>query len=509
MQWSYDLLEKAEQALFDRLSVFAGRFSREAALAIGAGTNGVLPSAELAALVDASMIVADVSGRATNYRLLPTLQDFGLFNLRERGELESVRRAHAEYLASDAEEMALPLVPIGSTKRIEHNVSVEDFRIAADWALRAAQPELAIALLVPLSQHWISGGRLTEAAHWLARVNQLDVDAPLVLWRLRMAAAMLDWLAGRNEEAEAAFRLLSVSAAQMGAAAASADALLFAGHIRWRFGDLRGARDDMAAAVEAVGRSEWRRDGLAVLELYLGNIAAAEQQVNVLAAFADRTNDPVARCSALNARGWLACYGGDLAESVEFFEQCRDIAIEEGDWHHEVNARLGLGWVFPALGLADQALEQAEAARDLSLDTGNPGKQGEAMIVMGPAQLDLGDLPGAALSVAQGLEMLRDRVRRIDHMSRGLRFAGWIALADGRGDLAVRFLTVAEAEHQRIHYVDPPADAARSGRALDEARHLVDEVAVAAVTAAAEEASFSAVLDEAVDYLNEVAEAPT
>ena len=36
MQWSYDLLDEAEQRLFDRLSVFAGRFSREAALAVGA-----------------------------------------------------------------------------------------------------------------------------------------------------------------------------------------------------------------------------------------------------------------------------------------------------------------------------------------------------------------------------------------------------------------------------------------------------------------------------------------
>ena len=92
MQWSYDLLDEGEQRLFDRLSVFAGRFSREAALAVGADQDDVPPSVELAALVDASMIVADVSGGATSYRMLPMLRDCGVFNLRAGGSCERVRR---------------------------------------------------------------------------------------------------------------------------------------------------------------------------------------------------------------------------------------------------------------------------------------------------------------------------------------------------------------------------------------------------------------------------------
>jgi predicted ATPase len=257
MQWSYDLLEEREQAVFDRLSVFAGRFSREAALAVGADRDDVAPLVELAALVDASMIVADVSGRATRYRMLPTLRDFGLFNLREVGELESVLLAHAEYLAADAKDMVLPHAMNQPTRRVERNASVEDFRAAAEWALHAGRTELTPSLVVALSHHLISGNRLDEAADWLRRVTQFAVEGSFDLWRLEMTAATIGYQSGRSEAPEAVFRSLSASAAEMGQAAASADALQYAGHVLWRDGDQRGARDAMATAAEAVSASDW------------------------------------------------------------------------------------------------------------------------------------------------------------------------------------------------------------------------------------------------------------
>jgi tetratricopeptide (TPR) repeat protein len=326
-----------------------------------------------------------------------------------------------------------------------------------------------------------------------------------------MAAAMVDWLTGHNQEAESAFRTLSASALAMGEGAAAAGALQAAGYIRWRAGDLEGARDDMAAAAAAVGpelagAGRPVNVGLALLELYLGNIAAGEQQAEILTAVAHRSDAPDITSAALNVRGWVECYRGNLRESIRCFEQCRDIAVEEGDWHRDVNARLGLAWVFPGLGMPNQALAQAEAARDLSIDAGNPGKQAESMILMGGAQLDLGDLPRAAHSVAEGLEILRDHTQRVDHMLRGIRFAGWIALASGRSDLAVRFMTVVAAQHRRIGYVDSSADAARSAHALTEAGRMLGDTERDALTRAAVDAPLAEVLNEAVDYLSQVSE---
>ena len=80
--------------------------------------------------------------------------------------------------------------------------------------------------------------------------------------------------------------------------------------------------------------------------------------------------------------------------------------------------------------------------------------------------------------------------------------------AHGHSDLAVRFATAAEAERQRIHYVEPPAEATRAAQALTEAQTLLDDAKQDPPTQAAQHAPFTTVLNQALDYLNDLAENP-
>src|SRR5258708_36475635 len=72
IDWSYGLLSEREQALFHRLSVFAGGFTLEAAEAICAGEkreqHAVLEL--LSSLVNKSMVVVIDRGAEARYRLL-------------------------------------------------------------------------------------------------------------------------------------------------------------------------------------------------------------------------------------------------------------------------------------------------------------------------------------------------------------------------------------------------------------------------------------------------------
>ena len=247
---------------------------------------------------------------------------------------------------------------------------------------------------------------------------------------------------------------------------------------------------------------------LAQIELQLGNIAAAEQQADILATFADRAHAPVAAAASLHIRGWVAYHRGKPEESIRLLEKCRDLAIEEGDIVHHHHVRLELARVFSVLGLPDQALAQAKVAHDSALVGSPGGYHAMSMILMGRAQLDLGDFSRAARSLMDGLEILRDRHPSVEYMARGLRFAGWIALADGRSDLAVRFQTAAEAEIQRIGFVDPPAEAAQAANALTEARQSLGDAKQDTPTNPAEHGPFATVLNEAVDYLHDIAEGP-
>ena len=104
LDWSYDLLNPGEQALFGRLSVFAGGWTLDAAEAVtsegGSAEWQVLD--RLAALVNKSLVQAEEIHGSTRYRLLETVRHYAAEHLAVRAgsELDDARAAHRDhYLA--------------------------------------------------------------------------------------------------------------------------------------------------------------------------------------------------------------------------------------------------------------------------------------------------------------------------------------------------------------------------------------------------------------------------
>ena len=100
LDWSYDLLSESERCLFNRLSVFAGGWTLEAAEAICAG-GGIAQEDVLdllSQLVGKSLVVAqEGSDGAERYRLLETLRQYAVERLTAGGEEQTLRRQHATY----------------------------------------------------------------------------------------------------------------------------------------------------------------------------------------------------------------------------------------------------------------------------------------------------------------------------------------------------------------------------------------------------------------------------
>jgi predicted ATPase len=109
IEWSYQLLEPAEQRLFELLSVFSGT-TLEAVEAVAGSINGgrrtgIEPVDGLASLVDKSLIrQADTGAREPRLSMLETIREYAAARLVELPEFNAATRlAHAVYYADFAQ----------------------------------------------------------------------------------------------------------------------------------------------------------------------------------------------------------------------------------------------------------------------------------------------------------------------------------------------------------------------------------------------------------------------
>ena len=104
IEWSYELLDEAEQQLFARLSVFAGGCTLQAAEEVADVDLDTLQS-----LVDKSLL-RFTDGR---YWMLETIREYAAERLESDLELEGLQRAHAEHYLRLAESAELRDVDSG------------------------------------------------------------------------------------------------------------------------------------------------------------------------------------------------------------------------------------------------------------------------------------------------------------------------------------------------------------------------------------------------------------
>ncbi|MGQ0577272.1 MAG: AfsR/SARP family transcriptional regulator [Pseudonocardia sp.] len=165
--WSYRLLSAPEQALFARLSVFAGGFDLDAAH----GVCGDVGSSDddtfdlLVGLVDKSMVAADPATATTRYRMLETMRRYGRERLAEAGELDQVRERHGRYFADFTERAALGLRGPNEGVWVERlTPCYDDLRVAVQWATITEDADLALRLVAALPDfaYWRVGFELAE-----------------------------------------------------------------------------------------------------------------------------------------------------------------------------------------------------------------------------------------------------------------------------------------------------------------------------------------------------------
>ncbi len=165
--WSYDLLPEPEQVLLQRLAVFVGGFTVEAAEALSGANSDTLEN--IFSLVDNSLVrqVAGPTGES-RFGMLETVREFGLERLRASGDEDHVRQQHAAHYLALAEEIRPRIESaegLATLRRFE--VEHDNLRAALSWSTRSNDAEQSLRLAGALWKFWLVRGHLREGRRWL------------------------------------------------------------------------------------------------------------------------------------------------------------------------------------------------------------------------------------------------------------------------------------------------------------------------------------------------------
>jgi predicted ATPase/DNA-binding winged helix-turn-helix (wHTH) protein len=413
LEWSHNLLDEDERAVFRRLGVFAGGFTIELAQAVAGDTQldewAVLD--HLSALVEKSLVVAD-AGDAPRYRLLESARAFALEQLADHETAPTLAR-HAHALRDFLQRVDDTNLD-GELRTDQYAARVlpelDNLRAAYAWAAgEGGDPQVAVALAA-------HAGSLidyaVECAQWLIPLQPYveagGVDDALAAryWRAIAAGNM----AGRVPmvlQAEAAER------ARAGYAALGHPRRVFSSLIRLSqscgvLGDLAGEQAALDEA-RALLRADWPGEFWIMLR---------------------------------RREAWAARCAGRLSEALALDREAVRISASIGDWRLQVGARNNL------IDLLWQMGPLEEAAREICslLDElrARPSAHSDMDVVYSNAigiLAEMGRVDEASRLAREGLPIMR--------RSRNYFIEEWVYLFWRRGQHAVAARLVGAANATR------------------------------------------------------------
>ena len=413
VDWSYEALSHAEQALLARLSVFAGGFALEGAEKVCVTErqdDPVLSAAVLdlmSQLVDKSLVTTTASSVHTRYRLLETIRQYAQDKLADSGQGAELRARHRDYYAALARRAdSETLGPRGGHWLGVLDAEHDNLLAALEWSLGEPETGDALRLASALGSFWWRRGYLSEGRRYLARA--LATPGPPSgrrAWATYMGGVLAhlqaESVAARDACTEAleAFR-------NLGDDGRTAMVLTSLIDIYRALGDLDAAQ---AAATEAVAyaRASGAQGyllqalaGAAGIARDVGHDETRSALIEEALAVARAVDSRVGMLMVLSINADIEAGRGNLASAVTMHQEAIALARESGDRDLLGNHLAYLAVTSYLLGERDRARACAEESMQIFRDSGSTLWFGAAATLLA-CDLDLGRLDGARQVAAE------------------------------------------------------------------------------------------------------------
>src|SRR6266700_2251936 len=348
LKWSYDLLDSNEQQLFRRLAVFEHGWTLEAVEAQGNAIRETQDDVSIldgiASLIDKSLVrQIEREEEEPRFTMLVTVREYGLECLRESGEEDLVRSAHAEYylvLVDEAEPHLRGVQQLLWLRRLDREQL--NLRAALSWLITHGESEKVLRFCGALWWFWQTRGYWSEGRRWLKAALALPEAGKRTPVRARALGAAGE-LAGAQTDWQEANQLLSESMTlfkEVGDESGFVLPLSTMGWILVRQGDYAAAVSIMEECITRC-RTLGRNWELCRVLLWLGNLIYLQgdlAQATALSqeglALARELGDKLFILQTLETLGSIALSQGDLEQAITYFTEGLSVAQELGNETH-------------------------------------------------------------------------------------------------------------------------------------------------------------------------------
>jgi predicted ATPase/DNA-binding CsgD family transcriptional regulator len=385
--WSYDLCTDAEQALWARLSVFAGSFGVDAVEEVCA--SGELSRGQIfdtvVRLVDKSVITRDDAAggedgsQPTQYKMLDTIREFGAEQLLAAGSEAGVRNRFIARYLSMARYFGEHVVDDDQLDRLrELRREHANLRAALEYTLDATESESSryadgAELAIALYGYWHMSALLREGKYWLDKVLDRfpDPSSPQRGWAL-VVRGYLGAMQGEASEAVAdatAGTEIGLKRGDRQLVARGYTYLTLALTIADKYDEARAAAAQAEEPLQALND----RAGLRILDVHLAHVAnlsgdlpgALHYARQVTSRFGEASDtDEATEIKERWAQGWAYA----IAAMALFWDEERDAetartASKALLAKHELYDVMGMAYCLEIHGwLADRANRHRRAA---------------------------------------------------------------------------------------------------------------------------------------------------
>jgi non-specific serine/threonine protein kinase len=363
IDWSYALLSADEAALFRRIAVFADSCAVDGAVAVVDGQPREILD-RLGSLVDKSLVVAiEAPDGEPRFRLLHTVREYALEQLRAEGEEVTARDAHAQYVQAFADRTP-PRIWFTQHDRalIEHG----DVRAAVRWLLDRGDIDAAGRLIWWLGMFWWTRGLVEDAPVRGAEVLAAAGDhARLARARAATAAYIGHFLRGELTQAHALLNLAEADFRAEGTSLEIGLTLVWRSFFSPRFGSMAESLEWLHTA-EVLLDQAGDRWGVALTLSCIGEVLAlggdplnGEAYAQRALAIARELGDRRSIGHFLQELGFIALLRSDLESARNLFSEALPVLLETG--HHELLA-------YSLSAVAMLAMRQGQRRRAAHLD---------------------------------------------------------------------------------------------------------------------------------------------